>query len=1040
MKDNSRATLAVFFLCIGLLVVLSSVAPAAQVQVNGRTFTVPDGFTVELVAGPPLVDRPIIADFDERGRLYVADSSGSTAKVEKQLAERPHRIVRLEDVDGDGRFERQTVFADHMMFPEGAMWFAGSLYVSAPPSIWKLTDTLGKGVVDQRSEWFEGKTLTGCANDLHGPYLGPDGWIYWCKGAFAKQTYERAGRKPFVTRAAHIFRCRPDGSGIEPVMTGGMDNPVEVVFTAGGERIFTTTFLQQPAAGRRDGLIHAIYGGVYGKVHDVIDDHPRTGPEMMPVLAHLGPAAPCGLARYESGAFGEEYRDNLFSTSFNLHKVFRHVLKPEGATFVSKEEDFMTCDSLDFHPTHVMEDADGSLLVIDTGGWYKLCCPTSQIGKPDVLGAIYRVRRTGALAMEDPRGLRLAWENLTAAKLADLLGDARWAVRRRAIQALATKGAGAVAAIAGTLKESKSETARLNGVWAACRIDDARARGAVRGALADRDETVRQAAIHAVSVWRDRAAVEKLTGLLSGASLHNRRAAAEALGRMGDAAAVPALSAALERPVDRALEHSLIYAMIEIGDAKGTGAGLASGSPAVRRAALVALDQMEAGGLKAEAVVADLSAADARLREAAAWIAGRHPEWGDALAETLGRRLADRGLSEGDRAELQHQLAKLAKGAAIQELLAARLSNATASVAERRLVMAAMAEAGPRDLPAVWLVSLSNALADKDPELAAASATTFRKLALRKESAAQIAPALLRLAARADVPETARIEALAAIPGGAISLDADVFAFLKSQLASDRPAVLRLAAADVIGRAKLTDAQLLEATALVKDAGPLEIDRLLAAFGQSGDAVVGLKLVDALGAAKSLTSLRPESLKPRLKKFGPEVQRRAEEIYARLSPDAGGQKARLDQLAASLPAGDVRRGQAVFNNVKVACVSCHAIGYLGGKVGPDLTRIGAIRGERDLLESILYPSASFVQSFEPVIVETADGDVHSGIMRKNDAEELVLVAGPEQEIRIARKDVKAMRPGAVSVMPAGLDQQLSPQEMADLVAFLRACK
>jgi putative heme-binding domain-containing protein len=223
-------------------------------------------------------------------------------------------------------------------------------------------------------------------------------------------------------------------------------------------------------------------------------------------------------------------------------------------------------------------------------------------------------------------------------------------------------------------------------------------------------------------------------------------------------------------------------------------------------------------------------------------------------------------------------------------------------------------------------------------------------------------------------------------------------------------------------------------------AGPLEIDRLLGAFAQSSDPTVGRKLLDALADAKALTSLRPESLRPRLKKFPAEVQQRAEALYARISPDAAGQRAKLDQLIASLPTGDVRRGQAVFNNAKVACVSCHSIGYLGGKVGPDLTRIGAVRAERDLLESILFPSASFVQSYEPVIAETSDGDVHSGILRKNDSEEVVLVAGPEQEIRLARKDVKVMRPGAVSVMPAGLDQQLSPQEMADLVAFLQACK
>ena len=98
--------------------------------------------------------------------------------------------------DGDGTYEIRTIFADHMMFPEGTMWHDGSLYVSAPPSIWKLTDTNGDGVADQRVEWFQGKTLTGCANDLHGPYLGPDGWIYWCKGAFAvRPTNARASRR-----------------------------------------------------------------------------------------------------------------------------------------------------------------------------------------------------------------------------------------------------------------------------------------------------------------------------------------------------------------------------------------------------------------------------------------------------------------------------------------------------------------------------------------------------------------------------------------------------------------------------------------------------------------------------------------------------------------------------------------------------------------------------------------------------------------------------------------------------------------------------
>ena len=115
-------------------------------------------------------------------------------------------------------------------------------------------------------------------------------------------------------------------------MTGGMDNPVDVVFTPGGERIFTTTFFVHPGGGQRDGLIHAIYGGIYGKVHDPIFQpaHKWTGPEVMPPLLHMGPAAPCGLTRYESDSFGKAYQDNLFACYFNLHKVSRHVLTPVG--------------------------------------------------------------------------------------------------------------------------------------------------------------------------------------------------------------------------------------------------------------------------------------------------------------------------------------------------------------------------------------------------------------------------------------------------------------------------------------------------------------------------------------------------------------------------------------------------------------------------------------------------------------------------------------------------------------------------------------
>jgi putative membrane-bound dehydrogenase-like protein len=1022
-----------------------SSAKTHQVELNGHTFTLPSEFDIELAAGPPLVDRPIVADFDEEGRLYVADSSGSNEPVVVQVKKKPHRILRLEDTDGDGKFDKRTVFADKMMFPEGCMWLAGSLYVAAPPSIWKLTDTDGDGVADQCVEWFQGKTLTGCANDLHGPYLGLDGWIYWCKGAFAQQTYKRPGRSPFVTRAAHIFRCRPDSAGIEPVMTGGMDNPVDVVFTPGGERIFTTTFFQHPGGGQRDGLIHAIYGGIYGKDHNVIYDsaHKWTSPALMPVLTHMGAAAPCGLVRYESRVFGPEYQDNLFACLFNMHKVTRHVLTPEGASFKSRDEDFLVSNNLDFHPTDVHEDADGSLLVIDTGGWYKLCCPTSQLHKPDILGAVYRIKRRGAAKIDDPRGRKLAWSKMSPAELANLLDDARPGVRHRAVETLAQKGTKAVPVLAEVIRSGKSAEARRNAVWSATRIDYAEALDAMRHALRDKDETTRQAAIHSASVRRDGKAVPALIELLKSPSLHNRRAAAEALGRIGDMFGVWALLDAIGEPgvdtpgSDRALEHSQTYALIQIIDANVTKNGYGGGNPAVRRAVLTALDQMDGSILDAPKVTAELTSDDPKLRETAWWIAGRHPEWAPAVTSFLRDRLstADK-LTPADQEELTQHLTRFAANKAIQQLLA----DPSISKVAQRIALRVMARANLKETPPEWITRLVDVFNGDNADLQNQAIAAVRQLRIPPKLSAPLTAALLKIGSNPKAVPLFRVGALAAVPGGLTKIDPALFDFLRSHLDAEQPVAVRAAAAEVLAKAKLDAEQLVALAETLKSVGPLDLDRMLDAFVSTTQENVGLALVSALKAASARSSLRVETLKPRLAKYGPTVQRQAEELYAALDVDAAKQRAQLEQLLSSLKDGDIRRGQAVFNSSKASCSACHAIGYLGGKVGPDLTSIGKIRSERDLLESIVFPSASMVRSYEPVQVTTKSGKVHNGLILKDGPEEIVLATGPNQEARLSRDDIEEMQPSKVSVMPAGLDQQMTVRELADLVAFLKACK
>lgn len=990
--------------------------------------SIPDGFEIELAAGPPLVERPMIVDADDQGRLYVAESSGSNDDVRKQLEERPHSILRLVDVDGDGRYDERTVFADKMMFPEGVLWHEGSVYVAAPPSIWKLTDTDDDGVADEREEWFV-KTLTNCANDLHGPYLGLDGRIYWTKGAFAEQVYERPGEEPLVTRAAHVFRRRATGGPIEHVLTGGMDNPVELAFTPEGERLLTSTFLQHPQLGRRDGLVHAVYGAVYGKQHGVTDDHPMTG-GYMSVMTHMGGAAPVGLARYDSGVFGEGFRGTLFVTSFNLRKVSAHKLVASGATFTTEDSDFLVSTSRDFHPTDVMEDADGSLLVVDTGGWYKLCCPTAQLTKPDVLGAIYRIRRTGAVPPEDPWGTQLDWAAMGAAGWAGLLDSDRPAVRKRAIATLAREGA--VEELVGVVRGSDSTDARRNAVWGLTRIDDDAARAGVREALRDADAGVRQAALHSIALHRDAASGQAVQDQLADPSAAVRRTAAEALGRIRDRSAVPRLLSATAETDDEVLTHSLIYALIEIADARSTRSGLSAADPRTHRAAMIALDQMRPAAMTPDAILSRLSSTDPQISEAAEWIATRHPEWGGRLAGYLAGELA-RHRGENTR-DLAARINRFAGDPAVQEVLA-RTVRGSQPQSVRELALESMANAAVEKPPEGWSSAIATALGRRDTLAAALQAA--RNLPRPDAGDPVLDNALLEVARNEDFQSELRIQALDAALVSEEVPEPGLFELATSQVLPTVAIDARSAAARVLARASLNEDQLAHIAGLLGRAGPMELPLLVQAFQQSGDERIGGLLAAGLARAKGLSNLRADILKSVSASYPPSVRNELDGLLSGEVTSLAEQGERLDEMLAALERGDIRRGQVVFNSSETACLACHSIGYQGGDIGPDLTRIGQIRERRDLLEAIVYPSASFVRSYEPVVAVTASDSI-SGVPLEETDSHLLLAISADEQVRIPRADIEEVRPGTVSVMPSGLDEQLSRSQLADLLAFLKA--
>ena len=548
LKNNRYSVLILVVFCVHL-----NADGAETVSLAPHTFTIPEGYELKRVAALPLVQRPIHMCFDDQGVLYVTDSSGNMKKAPTQLRDPQHRVLRLVDRDGDGVFDESTVFAENLPFPEGILVHDGAVYVGAPPHIWKLRDTNGDHVADERTEWFDGGSIEGCGNDMHGPYRGPDGFFYWCKGAFAPQEHELSNGRTLKSSAAHIYRARPDGSQLEMVITGGMNNPVGLAFSETGERFLSGTFFDLSKPGRRDGILHAVYGGTYGRKNPrVLTPHPNTG-GFLPILAQLGPAAPSGMVMPRHGALG--LKGGLVLTEFNTRRVSRHRLARSGSANSAETSTFIESDQTDFHPTDVIEDADGSLLVADTGSWYMICCPTSKIAKPDILGAIYRIQKKGSHPVVDPRGLKLDWTQPQV----DWLSDQRPAVVKRAIDSLAN---------ANNIDALRSSSARISVVWTLHRIPGQRARDAVRELLSAEASDVRAAAIHSVALWRDQHALKPLIKLLSHDDPQLRRLAAMALGRIGDSEAVKPLLQASSTEMDPFLSHALVYALYEIGDAR----------------------------------------------------------------------------------------------------------------------------------------------------------------------------------------------------------------------------------------------------------------------------------------------------------------------------------------------------------------------------------------------------------------------------------------------------------------------------------------
>ena len=1020
-----------------------------------HAITVPEGFRVELAAAAPLVRHPMMGCFDDRGRLFLAESGGRNLNEVQLDEQRPNSIRMLEDVDGDGIFDRSTVFADKLAIPNGALWLDGSLYVAEPPGIWRFTDTDDDGVADLREHIACNVRSNGMSSTLHGPILHPSGRLFWCGGQQGYH-FDRDGEIPEGRIAPGVFSLKSDGTEPELYSVGGRANPVEVAFGPAGDVFGTVAVYEFIDGARHDALMHWVHGGLFS-TNDVLPAaiH-RTGPRLQP-LSRVGQVAPAGMTCYRSAEFGSAFTDNVFWTQFNTGTLVRTTLRQDGASFRATDQDFLVCERVDFHATDVIEDADGSLLVIDTGGWFRHGCPTSRIARPESLGAIYRVTRDGAHNVDDPRGHRIQWDS-PPDKLVKLLGDARPAVVDRAIAVLAKQADVAVPSLIGTLKSDPSERARINSVWTLSRIESSPSLDAVIDALDDESAKVRQVAATALGIVRHvNAAASLLDVVTSDGSLSVRREAATALGRIKKVDNITPLIDVLPYSSDPFFQHSVIDALICIGQSKPlsdrlssdalSSDALSSDAPtsdaptsefkAVRRGVMLALSNMAGVQIDSRHLTPMLLDQDIALREAAFEVALNDPQLLGLFAGAIPSLLGNQELINqvDQRESVGSSLLRCDTDKGVQMAMAKAFSSANISAEAKLLLLDVMRRTQIRQFPTMWIPLVKAALID---EVASMQDAALGVIAARRLP--EFDQLLVETASDPGLPARLRIGCLETVAVRLRKVPDTLLDWAISRLNPSHDSVDRIAAARTIAALRLDERQLKRVASEITSADALIISSLLNVFARSTDQSAGDSLVDALANRSDLESLPAEQLAGLMRRYPPATQARAESILAKIGVDLEQQKRRMQELMPLTTGGDILRGKQVFFGKKASCSACHRVKGQGELVGPNLTTIASIREPRDLLESIVFPSASIVQHFHPVVVVTTDGYIRSGLPIHQNDEELWLVGSDLKEVRIRADEIDEISESSVSIMPQGLDKQLSSDELRDLIAFLMDLK
>ncbi len=969
----------------------------------------PVGFRVELFAAEPdLGGKPICMAWDERGRLWVAETQDYPNELQPEGQGRD-RIRILEDTDGDWRADKFTVFAEKLSIPTSIAFYRGGAIVQDGTRTLYLKDTDGDDVADERTVlltgWSQGDTHGGVSNFQY----GLDNWI-WAMQGYNNSSPRGAGEQRQTFRQG-FFRFRPDGSEIEFIRstnnnTWGLGISEEgIIFGSTANR---NPSVYMPFANRYYERVRGWRPSLtLGTIADTYLFQPITD-KVRQVDQHGGYTAAAGHAIYTARAYPRAFWNRVaFVNGPTGHLVGAFVLRSDGGDFHSTSP-FNLLASDDEWTAPIMAEVgpDGNVWVID---WYNYIVqhnPTPQgfkTGKGNAYetplrdkkhGRIYRVvyvgqdgESTSDSGQSTIRKKRMNLAEATPEQLVAALKHPTMLWRKHAQRLLVERGkldvAPALTALANdaSVDDIGLNVGAIHALWTlhglgALDGTNPEATAVALAALRHKSPGVRRNAVQVLP--RTAASTEALLAadLLADSDAQVRLAAFLAL---SDLPPTPASGAAilgasapngeLARPLDSRRRHQR-----RRGAQRRFLAALAKSttppSDKLAEAAGIVAEHYARGGPvdTVAGVVASLASADPAVANAV--INGLARGWPPNKAAKLTEQL---------EADLEQALTRLQPA---NRGLLVKLARGWGSVRfekyAREVTESLLAQLDDAALPTAKRIDAAGRLIEFQP------LETDVVVELLKRVSPQTPPDLALGVIRALESSEA--------PG--------VGGMLTGRLQGFTPQMRAGTIVVLLSRPKLTEA-LLDAL----DRGAVQLAEL------------------SLDQKQALAAHPNER-----------VRRRARAVLNRggALPDPDRQKVLTELLPIAEETGDPEAGKLVF---KKQCAKCHMHGGEGARIGPDLTGM-AVHPKAELLTHIIDPNRNVEGNFRVYSVVTTTGLVLTGLLASESKTAIELFDAEAKKRTVLREDIDELIASTKSLMPEGFEKQVKRQDICDLLEFL----